>query len=345
MRNQRMGGKRILAWGLGLLFALGIATTTAATPGTRAIGAAAMGAVPSRSTVDYPQAVLPQVTLVYIDGKRTVQCAPDVDVDAVAARAAVTLAQGSTTASPVQTIQTQRVASNGAETLDEAGLFAYLTEENPLQVQYTKQLVSFETVHFTTVIEEDDTLYEDEIRVVRAGVDGEARVVSEVTYLDGTAVSSEEISREITTKPVARIVHVGTLERPEWWPTGSMIQPAQGRLSSDYGRRHYEFHTGVDIATEKGSPVVAADGGTVIYAGWWGNYGNYIQIDHNGVVTAYAHNSKLLVEVGDHVTKGQQIAEVGSTGRSTGPHCHFEVLIGYEFQDPHDYVDFVFEEN
>ena len=304
-----------------------------------------MGAVPSRSTVDYPQAVLPQVTLVYIDGKRTVQCAPDVDVDAVAARAAVTLAQGSTTASPVQTIQTQRVASNGAETLDEAGLFAYLTEENPLQVQYTKQLVSFETVHFTTVIEEDDTLYEDEIRVVRAGVDGEARVVSEVTYLDGTAVSSEEISREITTKPVARIVHVGTLERPEWWPTGSMIQPAQGRLSSDYGRRHYEFHTGVDIATEKGSPVVAADGGTVIYAGWWGNYGNYIQIDHNGVVTAYAHNSKLLVEVGDHVTKGQQIAEVGSTGRSTGPHCHFEVLIGYEFQDPHDYVDFVFEEN
>ncbi|MDY3072479.1 MAG: hypothetical protein SOW68_09475, partial [Eubacteriales bacterium] len=142
MRNQRMGGKRILAWGLGLLFALGIATTTAATPGTRAIGAAAMGAVPSRSTVDYPQAVLPQVTLVYIDGKRTVQCAPDVDVDAVAARAAVTLAQGSTTASPVQTIQTQRVASNGAETLDEAGLFAYLTEENPLQVQYTKQLVS-----------------------------------------------------------------------------------------------------------------------------------------------------------------------------------------------------------
>ena len=62
-------------------------------------------------------------------------------------------------------------------------------------------------------------------------------------------------------------------------------------------------------------------------------------------MTAYAHNSKLLVEVGDHVTKGQQIAEVGSTGRSTGPHCHFEVLIGYEFQDPHDYVDFVFEEN
>ena len=331
MRNRRMWGKRIAALGLGLMLAFG----TAAAPQAQAAG----------NGTDSPQSGSPQVTLVYIDGKRTVQCAPDVNVDAVAARAVSYLAQGSTTAEPVQTIQSQRVAANGEKTLDGEALFAYLTQESSLRVWYTKQLVSFETVHFTTVIEEDDTLYEDEIRVVRAGVDGEARVVSEVTYLDGTAVSSEEISREITTKPVARIVHVGTLERPEWWPTGSMIQPAQGRLSSDYGRRHYEFHTGVDIATEKGSPVVAADGGTVIYAGWWGNYGNYIQIDHNGVVTAYAHNSKLLVEVGDHVTKGQQIAEVGSTGRSTGPHCHFEVLIGYEFQDPHDYVDFVFEEN
>ncbi|MDY3286771.1 MAG: G5 domain-containing protein, partial [Eubacteriales bacterium] len=159
MRNRRMWGKRIAALGLGLMLAFG----TAAAPQAQAAG----------NGTDSPQSGSPQVTLVYIDGKRTVQCAPDVDVDAVAARAAVTLAQGSTTASPVQTIQTQRVASNGAETLDEAGLFAYLTEENPLQVQYTKQLVSFETVHFTTVIEEDDTLYEDEIRVVRAGVDGE----------------------------------------------------------------------------------------------------------------------------------------------------------------------------
>ena len=84
---------------------------------------------------------------------------------------------------------------------------------------------------------------------------------------------------------------------------------------------------------------MAADGGEVIYAGWMGSYGYLVQIDHqNGYVTYYAHNSKLLVSVGDKVYKGEHIAEMGSTGRSTGNHCHFEVRYKGERQNPMNYL-------
>ena len=79
----------------------------------------------------------------------------------------------------------------------------------------------------------------------------------------------------------------------------------------------------------------------MLFAGWLGNYGRYVVIDHNGIYTCYAHNSKLLVSEGDHVVQGQQIARMGSTGRSTGPHCHFEIHDGNAFLQPRDFIDFV----
>ena len=149
------------------------------------------------------------------------------------------------------------------------------------------------------------------------------------------------VNVDIVTKPVTHIEQVGTQPKPEWWPTGTFIQPAQGKISSEFGKRRYEHHTGIDIANKSGSPVVAADGGTVLFAGWLGNYGRYVVIDHNGIYTCYAHNSKLLVSEGDHVVQGQQIARMGSTGRSTGPHCHFEIHDGNAFLQPRDFIDFV----
>lgn len=118
-----------------------------------------------------------------------------------------------------------------------------------------------------------------------------------------------------------------------------MIWPVTGRITSPFGPRTIfggeDFHRGLDIAVPLGTPIAAAAGGQVIWSGEKGSYGNLIQIDHgNGCVTYYAHCSALQAAVGDWVAQGQTIALVGSTGRSTGPHCHFEVLWQGERLDP-----------
>ena len=105
------------------------------------------------------------------------------------------------------------------------------------------------------------------------------------------------------------------------------IWPTKGVLTSGYGRRWGRMHKGIDIAAPIGTPVVAAAPGVVISAGWnSGGYGNLVEIQHpDGSLTIYAHNNRILVRRGQEVAQGQQISEMGSTGRSTGPHCHFEV--------------------
>lgn len=121
--------------------------------------------------------------------------------------------------------------------------------------------------------------------------------------------------------------------------------PCEGRLTSTFGSRihpisHREkHHDGLDIATTKGSPIYSAGTGTVVFAGRRHGYGNVIEIDHGfGYHTIYAHASKLLVTVGDEITRGQEIALVGSTGRSTGPHLHFEVVVDDQKVDPAMFV-------
>lgn len=127
--------------------------------------------------------------------------------------------------------------------------------------------------------------------------------------------------------------------------TGSYIWPIYGEITSSFGWRVHpvfgteKFHSGLDIAADYGDPVVAANSGTVIYADWMGGYGNAVMIDHGGgIVTLYGHNSSLVVSNGQQVAKGQRIANAGSTGYSTGPHCHFEVRIHGEVTDPLNYL-------
>ncbi|TVO53443.1 M23 family metallopeptidase [Denitromonas halophila] len=119
----------------------------------------------------------------------------------------------------------------------------------------------------------------------------------------------------------------------------------EGRRSSVFGNRYdpftgrRAFHSGQDFAAPSGTPIRASAGGKVIEAGYHREYGNKVEIDHgNGLVTRYAHASKLYVKEGDVVTPGQKIAAVGSTGRSTGPHLHFEILENGEFVDPVHYL-------
>jgi murein DD-endopeptidase MepM/ murein hydrolase activator NlpD len=109
-----------------------------------------------------------------------------------------------------------------------------------------------------------------------------------------------------------------------------LVWPARGSLSSRYGRRWGRMHQGIDIAAPTGTAILAAADGTVVASGFSsGGYGNVVDIRHaDGSLTRYGHNSRLLVSVGQQVRQGQNIAEMGSTGRSTGPHLHFEYHMG-----------------
>ena len=119
------------------------------------------------------------------------------------------------------------------------------------------------------------------------------------------------------------------------------IWPAKGVISSTFGARQDPvygggaFHEGLDIANDTGTTIVATAAGTVTYAAYAGGYGNLIEIDHgNGFITKYGHNSALLVQAGMTVKKGQSIALMGSTGKSTGSHVHYEVRVNGVATDP-----------
>ena len=126
---------------------------------------------------------------------------------------------------------------------------------------------------------------------------------------------------------------------------GGMIWPISGPITSEFGWRTHpifgsaRFHSGIDIGGDYGMPIHAAASGVVIEAGWIGGYGNTIMIEHgSGIVTLYGHNESLAVGVGQQVNQGDVIAYCGSTGNSTGPHCHFEVRVGGEPVSPWDYL-------
>ena len=114
-----------------------------------------------------------------------------------------------------------------------------------------------------------------------------------------------------------------------------LIWPVDGVVVSGFGMRWGRLHEGIDIAASSGTPIRAAAAGTVIHAGWLGGYGNLVVVDHgNGLATAYAHASAILVGVGQQVTQGETVSLVGSTGNSSGPHLHFEVRVNGAAVDP-----------
>lgn len=225
-----------------------------------------------------------------------------------------------------------------------------------LNIKETIPVLSVRTVESVSYTEsvapsveevEDDSMYEGETKVLQAGVNGQNLVSADVTYLNGTEESRNITSTTVVSEPVTKVVAVGTKERPTWLPTGNFIWPVYGHITSSFGYRSifgsYSYHSGLDIATSYGTAIAASDGGTVVFAGratgsYW-SYGNLVIIDHgNGVQTYYAHCSSVLVSAGDKVYQGQTIARVGSTGRSTGNHCHFEVKVNGTSQNPYSYL-------
>lgn len=151
-------------------------------------------------------------------------------------------------------------------------------------------------------------------------------------------------SRPTPARPVDQVVKRGTrvlrsetADGSRW--VSSFIRPLKtGWLSADF--YDYPHHNGIDLAAPHGTPVYAAAQGRVVLAGWYGEYGKCVIIEHaDGSRTLYGHNSSLDVSVGQEVKQGEKIANVGSTGNSTGNHLHFEIRIGSSFLDPLVYID------
>lgn len=214
-----------------------------------------------------------------------------------------------------------------------------------LTMTVVKQERYLDDVSYNIEYTDSADLYQGDYKVTSKGEYGKADVMAKATYVNGEETERTILSSVTLKEPVTEYRLRGTKVRPTWMPTGSFRWPTSGRISSYFGGRKSPGgigstnHKGIDIAVPRGTPIYAADGGTVTYSGWMSGYGYLVQIDHgNGFVTYYGHNSKLLVSVGQHVYKGQQIARMGSTGNSTGNHCHFEVRYNGVRRNPLNYL-------
>ncbi|MBI2848762.1 MAG: M23 family metallopeptidase [Chloroflexi bacterium] len=203
-----------------------------------------------------------------------------------------------------------------------------LVVPNPYLHVATSERISYrKTIPYQVSARMSSELWAWESRILEKGKPGVEEVVARVKRINDQETSREIISVQRISDPKTEIVLRGTRRAPRRG-TGEFIWPLAetGQISSPYGKRGRGLHSGVDIAAATGTGIMGGDDGTVTFAGWKGNYGLTLVVDHgNGYQTLYAHNSKLLASVGSSVKKGQVIALVGSTGRSTGPHLHFEI--------------------
>lgn len=179
--------------------------------------------------------------------------------------------------------------------------------------------------------------------IIEERKDDHERVLNAAIYERDTA---ERAYRELqeTSRRIENMIRGGNYGSGQG--TGIFMWPIVGPITSDYGWRTHpifgtsRFHSGLDIGAYYGENVVAADSGVVIYSDWMGGYGKTVMIDHgSSLVTLYAHNSDLVVSVGQSVAKGQLIAYAGSTGYSTGPHVHFEVRVNGTTANPLEYLN------
>lgn len=244
------------------------------------------------------------------------------------------------------------LAANPGATLDtviKPGEKIFVEKVSPyLTVVSEGVQVAQETIPFDVVTKTDASLASGQTKVTQSGDDGLKEVKFSYVKKNDKIVSKNILDEKIVKKAVDQVVAKGPKRTQVMVASsrgsgqvssGQFSWPYRGRINSYYGYRKGEFHTGIDIGGSTGQPYVAAGSGTVVSAGWNGNYGYSILIDHgNGIQTRYAHSSKLLVKAGQSVSKGQTIGLIGSTGRSTGPHLHFEVIVNGDTANPLNYL-------
>lgn len=214
------------------------------------------------------------------------------------------------------------------------------TDEPLITIRSTETATYTEAVAYDVQYIDNASLYEGETEIKSQGSEGTDLIVATVERVNGQEVARTVVSTTRITEPVAEVQYRGTKPIPATQGTGAFQYPlASYTISSYFGMRWGTLHTGVDLAAPMGSKIYASDGGTVTFAGWKGSYGYLVIISHGGLFeTYYAHCSKILVSVGENVYQGQNIALVGSTGYSTGPHCHFEVRYNGTPNNPLNYL-------
>ncbi|MDP3386631.1 MAG: M23 family metallopeptidase [Eubacteriales bacterium] len=240
------------------------------------------------------------------------------------------------------TVEELRAANNGSTlSLIYPGDKLSLTVPKPfIAVQTIEMAVFEERIPFETEYELVSWMYNDEYSTKNSGENGVKQVEAYVIKENGLEVSREVLAETVIKEPITKVMYNGIQEPPPKKGTGSFINPLPaGTVTSRYGARWGGFHQGLDIGARVGAPIKAADGGSVIYAGWFGDYGYMVEIDHGGgFTTRYAHCSQLYVSVGENVYQGKTIAAVGNTGWSTGPHVHFEVRKYGSTVNPQSYI-------
>lgn len=239
------------------------------------------------------------------------------------------------------------LAANELESEDlDLGQVLNLTCPTPLiNVRVTVEKKVTESIDFPVEVKETDERLRGFRKVEQQGKPGSREVIYQIVRQNELTMEENILAEQIIQEPVKQVVLQGTgVLLASRGSSGSSVTaggsgrlawPLRGSITSRYGSRSGGFHTGMDINGNTGDSIRAAEDGKVTEAGWGGGYGKMVVIDHGGgVLTRYAHCSSLNVKVGDRVTQGEVIARVGSTGRSTGSHLHFEVITGGKTVNP-----------
>lgn len=240
----------------------------------------------------------------------------------------------------------------GAMKKCEAGQIVNVIEtDSYLPIQYVREMEALSFIDYETTEVETAALNLGVESILTKGERGEKVSQVEITYVNGIEHSRKVISTKVTREPVMEIIGLGTYtaqpDSPDtvWFGSpltgsGQFGWPVDGGWISDTFISDRN-HKGLDIAADLGTNIYAAEEGMVVSAGWnSGGYGNVVMIDHmNGYQTVYGHMTSVVAVEGQYVTKGELIGMVGSTGNSTGPHCHFEVRYEGVCKDPASYLN------
>lgn len=207
--------------------------------------------------------------------------------------------------------------------------------EPELSVLTEEEITYEEDYQADTIYIDHDDWYNTEVVVQQEGTIGHRQVVAVISNRNGKETDREIVNQIVIEESQPTIIERGTKTPPTYiWPTYSYS------VTSQYGSRWGRLHGGLDIGVSSGSTVMASSAGTVVSAGWNGDYGYCILLQHSdGRQTRYAHLNKILVKTGQSVAQGEKIALSGNTGRSTGPHLHFEMIIDGNRVNPLDYIE------
>ncbi|MDR1193814.1 MAG: peptidoglycan DD-metalloendopeptidase family protein [Peptococcaceae bacterium] len=213
-----------------------------------------------------------------------------------------------------------------------------------LSVKMTVSAISQEEIPYETVYKPNDAAWEGQSKVLSAGTRGAREITYQMDQINGVLVNQVVLAETVIAEPVDRVVENGTkiilASRGDGEGGGALAWPIRGAINSPFGPRSRGFHSGIDIQADTGDPVYSAKEGKVVQASYSGGYGNCVTIDHgDGLATMYAHLSQMNVAVGQEVGRQELVGLAGTTGRTTGPHLHFEVRVNGSPNNPVLYLE------